>query len=93
MSSKQAQPTLANVSGSASSVALFASNPAAKTRHVWNDSTAVLYLKYGTTASATSCTVKLVADAFYEFPQPIYTGAVEGIWVSATGAARTTEVA
>lgn len=93
MSVKQGQPTLANVSGSASSVALFASNPAAKTRVVQNDSTATLYLKFGATASTTSYTVQMLAGSYFEFPQPVYTGAVEGIWASATGSARTTEVA
>lgn len=92
MSAKQGQATLANVSSSATSVALFASNPAAKTRQVKNDSTAVLYLKYGTTASATSYTVDLVAGAYFEFPSPLYSGAVDGIWASANGSARTTEV-
>lgn len=85
--------TLANVSASASSVQLFAAHAGALTRVVKNDSTAVLYLKYGTTASATSYTQDVPAGATYEFPRPIYSGVVEGIWTSATGAARTTEVA
>ena len=88
-------PTLANVAASASSVALFASNPQAVGRIIVNDSAAVLYVKYGTAASATSYSVRLDAGAQYEFPQyqgRIHTGAVEGIWASATGAARTTEM-
>lgn len=95
-----ARPTsavLANVGASASSVALFASNAAARARMVYNDSadsSAVLYLKFGATASATSFTVAVPAGALYEFPSsPLYTGAVDGIWASATGSARTTEVA
>jgi hypothetical protein len=60
---------------------------------VWNDSTSILYLKFGSTASATSATVKLVADAYYELPDdPVYTGIITGIWVSATGSARVTEI-
>jgi hypothetical protein len=31
------------------------------------------------------------ADAYYEFPAPLYTGVVDGIWASAAGSARTTE--
>jgi hypothetical protein len=84
--------TLANVAGSASSVALFASNAAARGRVIHNDSTAALYVKFGATASTTSYTVRLDADAYYEFPPPLYTGVVDGIWASATGSARTTEV-
>jgi hypothetical protein len=83
--------TLTNVAGSASSVALFAASGRARGRAVWNDSAATLYLKFGASASATSCTVKLDPDDYYEFPQPVYAGAVEGVWASATGAARVTE--
>jgi hypothetical protein len=80
-----------NVAASASSTTLFASNSSARGRAIWNDSTAVLYLKFGATASATSCTVKIAADGYYEFPGPLYTGVVDGIWASAAGAARVTE--
>lgn len=83
--------TLANVASSASSVTIFAANAAAKGRTVYNDSTAVLYLKFGTTASTTSYTVQLAAGDYFEFPQPLYGGAVDGIWAAANGAARTTE--
>jgi hypothetical protein len=83
--------TTANVSSSASSTTVFAANGAAKGRTVWNDSTAVLYLKFGATASTTSYTVQLAAGAYYEFPQPLYGGVVDGIWAAANGAARTTE--
>jgi len=84
--------TLTNVASSASSVSLFAANSQARVRTIWNDSTQVLYVKYGTTASSTSYTVQLAAGAYYEFPQPTYGGAVDGIWASANGNARLTEV-
>jgi hypothetical protein len=59
---------------------------------IFNDSTAILYVKFGTTASTTSYTVKMLAGQYFEFPGPaIYTGRVDGIWDSATGAARITE--
>lgn len=86
-----ATATHANVAGSASSVTLFAANTAARGRSVHNDSTVTLYLKYGASASATSYKVPLEAGRYFEFPYPIYTGLVTGIWASATGAARTTE--
>ena len=83
--------TVATVASSASSVALFAANSGARGRSVWNDSTQVLYLKYGTTASTSSYTVQLAAGAYFEFPQGLYAGAVDGIWAAANGNARTTE--
>lgn len=83
--------TLANVASSASSVTVFAANGAARARTIYNDSTAVLYLKFGATASTTSYTVQLASGDYYEFPQPVYGGVVDGIWASANGAARTTE--
>jgi hypothetical protein len=86
-----AAATLANVAGSATSVTLFASNAAARSRIIHNDSTAALYVKFGATASTTSYTVRMDADAYYEFPAPLYTGVVDGIWASAAGSARTTE--
>ena len=81
-----------NVSASATSVTLFASNEGASARHVYNDSSAILRLKYGATASATSFTALLNPGDLYEFPRPIYDGVVDGIWSAAAGAARCTEV-
>jgi hypothetical protein len=83
--------TLTNVASSTSSVTLFAATGHTKGRTIYNDSTAVLYVKYGATASTTSYTVQLPAGAYYEFPQPVYCGVVDGIWASANGAARVTE--
>ena len=86
--------TLANVASSATSVNLFAANtytyPADGNhcRTIFNDSTQVLYVKFGATASATSYTVQIAAGGYYEFPQPLYLGNVDGIWASANGNAR-----
>jgi hypothetical protein len=88
---KVTSATLANVASSATNVTLFAANAAAKGRMVHNDSTAVLYVKFGATATSSSYTVKMAADSYYEFPEPVYTGIVDGIWASANGAARCTE--
>lgn len=82
--------TLANVASSASSVTLFAASGTTKARTIYNDSSAILYVKFGATASTTSYTVQLAAGAFYEFPQPCYAGLVDGIWASANGFARVT---
>lgn len=87
---KPATATLANVASSATNVTLFAASSDDNGRIVVNDSTAVLYLKYGATASTTSYTVQLAAGATYTFPSPVYAGQVDGIWASANGSARTT---
>lgn len=81
---------VASVPASASTTTLFPAAGTANGRTVYNDSTAVLYIKFGATASATSYTVQLAGGAYYEFPAPVYCGQVDGIWVSATGAARIT---
>jgi hypothetical protein len=88
-----ADATLANVTSSATSVTVFAANARARRRIVYNDSSATLYLKFGTgAASTTSFTVVMATNTMYEFPgTPVYAGVVTGIWASANGFARTTE--
>src|SRR6185295_561911 len=75
--------TLASVASSASSVTLQASNAARKGWCCFNNSNAVLYVKWGTTASSSSFVVKLSAGGYYELPGPVYTGIITGIWASA----------
>lgn len=82
--------TLANVASSASSVTLFSAAGNTNSRAIFNDSTAVLYVKFGTTASTSSYTVQIAASGYYEFPQPVFAGRVDGIWASANGSARLT---
>ena len=90
---KSSTATLANIPGATSSTTLQASNSARKGWSVHNDSSAILYVKFGSTASSTSYTVKLIADAYYELPTTsVYTGIITGIWASATGSARVTEL-
>lgn len=85
--------TLTNVASSATNVTLIASNAVRKGLLIFNDSTAVLYVKFGTTASATSYTVQIAAGGYWEMPADcVYTGRVDGIWASANGNARITEL-
>lgn len=86
-----ATATLSNVAASASSVTVLALNANRKGATVYNDSTVVCYLKLGSAASSTSFTVKMQPEAYYEIPFS-YTGILTGIWASATGSARVTEV-
>ena len=63
---------------------------------IWNDSTAILYLLFGTgTASSTNWSIKMAAGDFYEMGNAIeYQGAIQGRWsaVDASGKARCTEL-
>lgn len=84
--------TQTSVAGAAISTSLLASNAARLGATVYNDSTAILYLLLGGgTASTTVYSVQLAASAYYEVPFG-YTGAIKGIWASATGNARLTEL-
>ena len=90
---RAATSSVTSVASSATSVTLLASNAARKGATVFNDSTAILYLKFGATASATSYTVQIAAGGYYEFPGPtVYSGIVDGIWSAANGNARLTEL-
>ena len=85
--------TITSVSGAVTSTQLLASNTSRKNAAFYNDSTAILYLKLGTTASTTSYTVQIPASGYYELPVgKIYTGEIDGIWSGAVGAVRITEL-
>lgn len=87
--SRGAVATLANVASSATNVTLFTAGKVVE-RAIYNDSSAILYVKYGATASTSSYTTQIAAGGYYEFPQPCYSGQVDGIWASANGNARLT---
>lgn len=78
------------VSGSATSVTLKASNTSRIRLTVVNDSTATLYVKEGATATTSDYTWRL--SSYDTLVIDDYTGIVDGIWDSATGNARVTEV-
>lgn len=85
-------PTVTSVAGSAVAVNLLASNTLARQRIIHNDSTAILFIKFGAGASTTDFSVRLSSQAMFVFPTPMYVGLVTGIWQAATGFARITEV-
>src|SRR6266704_3073677 len=75
------------------SVSLLAANVNRKTFFVYNESAATLYLAWGATASLTAYTSQVPPNNLYEMPSTsTWQGAVSGIWSSAVGAARITEV-
>ena len=84
--------TLSNVAASAASVSLLAANTSRKGVIIVNDGNKTLYVKYGATASLTSFTVLMPSNSYWEMPWPIFTGALDGIWNTANGSARITEL-
>ena len=86
-----AAPT--QVASSATVVTLKSENANRKLLTIMNDSTQVLYVKYGSAATTSDYNVKLIAGAYFELPTDkiIYTGIVTGIWASANGNAYVTE--
>lgn len=88
-----ATSAVTSVASSATNVTILASNATRKQAAVYNESTQILYLKLGTTASVTSYTVQIPASGYYELPGiTVYTGQIDGIWASANGNARVTEL-
>lgn len=85
------QADVTSVPASTSSVQLLAAGSNRAAVYIENASTATLYLKYGTGASATSRTVGIKPGGFYEFPaDPLYCGVVHGAWSAANGQANVT---
>jgi hypothetical protein len=82
--------TLSNVSTSTTNATLLASNTARIGAQIFNEASVVMYVKFGATASATSYTVQLATNTYYEVPAG-YTGQIDGILASGTGTARVTE--
>lgn len=87
-----ATSAVTSVNDSATSVTLLASNASRLGASIFNDSTSILYVKLGTTASAIDYSARLEPQGYYEAPAK-YTGRIDGIWSSdSTGAAKVTEL-
>ena len=84
---------LSTVISSAASSLLLSANASRRGAVFVNLADKPCYVKFGTTASLTSFTYKLAAGATLEFPSPIYSGHVYGIWeTSPTGTMYITEL-
>lgn len=85
--------TVTSVAGNASNVTLLASNTSRKGAVIFNDSSAILYVKFGATATTSSFTYRVNPYQTLEIKgEMLYTGRIDGIWASATGNARVTEL-
>lgn len=71
-----------SLASSASSAQLLAANASRSGLLLNNTDANAVYLYYGTTATASKFTVKIPADAYWEMPQPIYTGRIDVIWAA-----------
>mgnify|MGYP001566810534 FL=1 len=91
-SSRPATATLTSVASSAVSVVLLASNAVRRRFIIVNDSTKLLYVALAATASATAFSIPIAKEGVYESPLNDYTGVISGIWTSANGFARVTEI-
>lgn len=83
--------TITSVIGSVTSVSVLAANANRRGFTIYNDSTAICRIAFSATASAAAFTVLLQPNSFYE-NNTLYTGVISGIWASAAGSARVTEL-
>jgi len=75
-----------SIPSSATTVVLIAANASRKSLTIFNNSTAILYVCFGATATQAGAKVPIGAGGFYEMPfNQIYTGVISGIWASANG--------
>lgn len=90
--SRPAGSTTTTVSASASVVTLLSANVLRRGASIYNDSAALLYVKMGTGASLSSFTAQISPGGIWPLPFPVYTGSITGIWDTAVGNARVTEI-
>jgi hypothetical protein len=90
--SRPASAALTSVAASAISVSLLASNAARRQVIIVNDGNKTLYIAFAATTSTTAFTVRLGGGNEYVSELNSYTGAISGIWDSANGSARITEI-
>jgi len=89
---KASTGSLSSVAAAVTSTQLLASNANRVSATFFNDSsTAILYLALSSTASQTAFSVRVMPMSYWELPTS-YTGVISGIWNSATGACRVTEL-
>ena len=91
VSSASTTSTITSVMAAPASTLILAANANRKDAKIHNNSTARLYLAFGSTASTSSFSVLLEAGGFYEMAIA-YTGAMSGIWTAANGNALVTEL-
>ncbi len=85
--------TVTSVSDSDSNQTLLSANTLRKMAVIHNDSSSILYIKFGATASSTDFTYRINPQGTLEIKNPVYRGRIDGIWsANSTGAALVTEL-
>lgn len=87
---KASSSAVTRVATSTTSATLLASNSSRKKAVIVNDATTNLYVKFGTTATATSFAYLLQPNDTLE--EYTYTGRIDGILASSTGSAEVNEM-
>lgn len=83
--------SLTNISGTTGSVLVAATDGNRRMMLAVNDSTAVLYLRYGVTAGTQTYSIRIPSLGYWEMPLPIWQGEIDAIWDSVNvGAGRFT---
>lgn len=80
-----------SVASSAVEVTLLPENVKRFGATIYNDSTKILFVKFGTGVSTTSFTAKIPSAGYFEVPFT-YAGIITGLWAAVNGAARITEL-
>ena len=81
-----------SVTSSATNSTLLAANSNRKGVLLYNNSTSILYIKYGAVSSLSDHSLAIGPGGYFEFPPPIYIGIVDCIWSVANGSAKITEI-
>lgn len=89
---RPATATITSVTAATSGVTLLASNTARRQALIYNDSGSAVFIAFAVSAATSAYTLRLGSSGYYELFQPVYTGTLSALWVSATGAARVTEI-
>ena len=90
---KASTAALSSVAAATSSTTLLTANSNRLNVIIINDGTNNLYMKFGTGASTTSFTYYITGHGTFEMQIPVvYTGIITGIWSTAVGNARITEL-
>jgi hypothetical protein len=86
-----ATTTRTSVSALVADTPILAADPTRIGATIYNDSTAVCYVGYGTTAmSLTNYSVQVPAGGYLEVPPQFVQCAIRGYWAAANGSARVT---
>lgn len=85
-------PTVTSVASSATTVTLVQPNASRNRLFIHNASTALLYVKLGAVASTSDFTWVIAANGGQMEVPADYKGRIDGIWASANGAAKITEI-